>query len=258
MNGHTLIPVFPGTNCEKETHSWIADNLETRVEFLSVSQHEHLTESEIDAVILPGGFSYGDYLRAGAIASRSREVRLIKKWAENGVPTLGICNGFQVLCESGLLPGALVKNKTRQHHHFPVSIAIETSYLKAEKHCVWIPKFEKADPSSTCFQDFLIPMSCGMGNWLPPTTIEQQAQVFPVVRYNQNENGSYKSIAGLTNKQGNILGLMPHPERASDPLLGSTRGLVFLLGLSQQRKIKIKKNSPLESFIFGIEGVTHG
>lgn len=260
MSGHTFIPVFPGTNCEKETHQWVADNLETQVEFLDFARHGQVSKTEIDAVILPGGFSYGDYLRAGAIASRSREVKLIKKWAENGVPTLGICNGFQVLCESGLLPGALVKNTTRQHHHFPVSIAIESSYLKAEKHCVWIPKLGNAERIAACFQDFLIPMSCGMGNWLPPTVEVQKSHIYPVVRYNKNENGSYEAIAGLTNQQGNILGLMPHPERASDPVLGSTRGLIFLLGLSLQRKVKIKKNSPLEAFardFANVEEVAH-
>jgi phosphoribosylformylglycinamidine synthase subunit PurQ / glutaminase len=256
MKKKTLIPVFPGTNCEKESLLWISCNLETEAEFLDLEKHSSLTASEIDAIFIPGGFSYGDYLRAGAIASRSKEMSFIKGKSKEGIPILGICNGFQILCESGLLPGALVKNITRQHHHFPVSIKIDPNFLdekNTQNKCAWLPQFsgKNLEKVKEVFaSEFLIPMSCGMGNWLPPlhevekVTAEKNA----VIYYNHNENGSYKSIAGIIDATGNIFGMMPHPERASDLFIGSTEGLIFLLGISQSRKIKIKAGSPLEQF----------
>lgn len=256
MKKKTLIPVFPGTNCEKESLLWIASNLETEAEFLDLEKHSSLTASEIDAIFVPGGFSYGDYLRAGAIASRSKEMAFIKEKAKEKIPILGICNGFQILCESGLLPGALVKNITRQHHHFPVSIKIDPNFLDEKNgkyQCAWIPKFSEKNLekiNSIFASEFCIPMSCGMGNWLPPLleTEKETAEKNAIIYYNHNENGSYKSIAGITNETGLIFGMMPHPERASDSYLGGTEGLIFLLGISQSQKIKIKAGSPLEQF----------
>ncbi len=252
----TLIPVFPGTNCEKESLLWISSNLETNAEFLDLEKHSELAASKIDAIFVPGGFSYGDYLRAGAIASRSKEMCFIKEKSKEKIPILGICNGFQILCESGLLPGALVKNITRQHHHFPVSIKIDVNFLdekNIQNKCAWIPKFREKNLEKIkdiFASEFFIPMSCGMGNWLPPINeIEKKtAEKNAVIYYNHNENGSYKSIAGITNETGNIFGMMPHPERASDTFIGGTEGLIFLLGISQSQKIKIKANSPLEQF----------
>ena len=256
MKKKTLIPVFPGTNCEKESLLWISNNLDTDAEFLDLEKHSTLTANDIDAIFIPGGFSYGDYLRAGAIASRTKEMAFIKEKSKENIPILGICNGFQILCETGLLPGALIKNITRQHHHFPVSIKIDPSFLdsnNAENKCVWIPKFNSINlekVKKTFSNEFLIPMSCGMGNWLPPLneTDKINAEKNAVVYYNHNENGSYKSIAGITNESGTIFGMMPHPERASDSFVGGTEGLLFLLGISQSRKIKIKAGSPLEKF----------
>jgi phosphoribosylformylglycinamidine synthase I len=256
MKKKTLIPVFPGTNCEKETLLWISLNLETEAEILELKKHSSLSASDIDAILIPGGFSYGDYLRAGAIASRSKEMYFIKNKAKEGIPILGICNGFQILCESGLLPGTLVKNITHQHHHFPVSIKIDPNFLdekNKKNECAWIPKFsgKNFEKIKEVFaSEFLIPMSCGMGNWLPPLneTEKNIAEKNAIIFYNQNENGSYKSIAGIANETGKIFGMMPHPERASDSFIGSTDGLIFLLGISQSRNIKIKVNSPLAQF----------
>lgn len=253
----TLIPVFPGTNCEYETLLWISDNLETDVEYLNLEKHHILHEKDIDAIIIPGGFSYGDYLRAGAIASRSKEMIFIKDKSKEGTPILGICNGFQILCESGLLPGILTNNISHRHHHFPVSVRVNFNFLNAlnsQKSCIWIPKFQGQTLEKIkqiYATEFFIPLSCGVGNWHPPQieTEKEIAQKNTVIFYNQNENGSYNSIAGLTNNSGNILGIMPHPERASDFLVGSEDGLIFLLGISQHRKIKIKENSPLKRFV---------
>ncbi|APJ03398.1 phosphoribosylformylglycinamidine synthase subunit PurQ [Silvanigrella aquatica] len=256
MKKKTLIPVFPGTNCEKESLLWISNNLETEAEFLDLEKHGSLTASEIDAIFVPGGFSFGDYLRAGAIASRTKEMAFVKEKSKENIPILGICNGFQILCESGLLPGALVKNITRQHHHFPVSIRIDSKFMdecNPNHNCVWIPKFKGntlKNIEKIYANETLIPMSCGMGNWLPPLDENEKeiAENNAVVYYNRNENGSYKSIAGVTNKSGLIFGMMPHPERASDIYLGSDEGLFFLLGISQSRNIKIKNGSSLEQF----------
>lgn len=247
----SLVPVFPGTNCDKETLQWLNDNLETKAEFLDLTKHTALTEEQIDLVVVPGGFSYGDYLRAGAIAARSQEMQFIAKLANKNVPILGICNGFQILCESKLLPGTLVKNVTRQHHHFPVSIKINTEFLdiNSQKNCAWLPKLtgNQLQTISKRYEKVDIPMSCGMGNWRPPLNEKERivAEENAVIYYNNNENGSYKAIAAVTNATGNVLGMMPHPERASDAVLGSREGLLFLYGLAQNKKIKIKEGSEL-------------
>ena len=250
----SLIPVFPGTNCDKETLQWINNNLETCAEFLDLSKHASLKAEDIDLIVVPGGFSYGDYLRAGAIAARSQEMKFISTLANNNVPVIGICNGFQILCESKLLPGTLIKNITRQHHHFPVSIKINPEFLdkKSKKNSVWLPKVTDTQMQNATnrFANFDIPMSCGMGNWQPPLNEKEKlsAENSAVVYYNNNENGSYKAIAALTNLAGNVLGIMPHPERASDAVLGSREGLLFLYGLAQNKNIKIKEGSELWQF----------
>jgi phosphoribosylformylglycinamidine synthase I len=244
----TLIPVFPGTNCEQETARWVEENLHTNVAFFNWEKHNALTAQDIDMIILPGGFSYGDFLRAGALAAQSKEMKWITRQAQEKVPILGICNGFQILCESKLLPGVLVKNITGHHHHFPVEIQIHLPYLNASapQKCLWIPKLPQDHP-------FLknptlhIPMSCGMGNWRPPQGEQEKQNALnnQIMSYAKNENGSAFSLAGITNSNGNILGLMPHPERASDLLLGNDMGLLFLYGLSQHKHIKIKEGSAL-------------
>lgn len=250
----TLIPVFPGTNCEKESLLWIKNNLETSAEYLNLEKHNALSAEEIDLILIPGGFSYGDYLRAGAIAAQSEEMKFISRLSHKNVPILGICNGFQILCETHLLPGVLVKNITRQHHHFPVSLKLNMDYLKEEetKKTVWLPKLskEKYFKFEEKYNQFEIPMSCGMGNWRPPLEDDkkQNCEKNAILYYEKNENGSYKAIAGLINSAGNVLGMMPHPERASDEVLGSCDGLLFLYGLAENTKIKIKEGSELWKF----------
>lgn len=239
-----LIPVFPGTNCEKETRDWVADNLPLRVEYLSLEKHDSLRCEEIAAVVIPGGFSFGDYLRAGALAARSDSMKFVKFLSEQNVPVLGICNGFQILCEAQMLPGALVKNVTHQHHHF--TVALEFGDEIAKSRTPWLPRNSKLHSMS-------LPMSCGMGCYLPPHFAnsedrgEFQSQI--VLTYKNNENGSTASIAALTNRSGNVLGMMPHPERASELTLGSDEGLIFLQGLCEHLELSARENSPLENFI---------
>jgi phosphoribosylformylglycinamidine synthase I len=239
-----LIPVFPGTNCEHETKRWLEENLEATVEFLSPEAHANLSNDTLAAIVVPGGFSFGDYLRAGAIAARSASMKLVRGYAEKGIPVLGICNGFQILCESGILPGALVKNQTRQHHHF--SVALEFT----GDECVWLPRANRRSGTAfkKAFAEFLLPMSCGMGNYLPPRDGTRESW-HPVLRYKHNENGSTESIAGITNGSGTVLGLMPHPERAADAVLGSDQGLVVLAGLCEHGVATARPGSQLATFI---------
>lgn len=266
--GKVYIPVFPGTNCEEETRSWVGDNLDVEPEFLDLQGSQRATsrateDDDVVAVVVPGGFSHGDYLRAGALAARSTEMRLVKAWSTRGVPVLGICNGFQILCESGCLPGALLRNVTRQHHHFPVRLALDAQGAEganapagqSSAWPVWLPPPDDADvPWSRVkerYASFRLPMSCGMGRYVPPppsASLSSPPLVRPVFRYLDNENGSFEAIAGLTNAAGNVLGLMPHPERASERVLGSTAGLLFLYGLAANRRIAVRPGSELAHF----------
>ena len=176
----------------------------------------------VDAVILPGGFSYGDYLRCGAIARFAPVMESIIKEAQAGLPVLGICNGFQILCESHLLPGALVRN---DHLHFicrDQKVAIENT------ESVWTSDF-------TSGEEILIPLKNGEGGYVAEERIldELEAEGRVVARYLEvNPNGSRRNIAGITNAAGNVVGIMPHPEHAVEPLTGpSTDGLKFFTSL---------------------------
>lgn len=221
------IPRFPGTNCEMETFHWVSDNLESTPVFL-----DEKLPAEVDAIIIPGGFSHGDYLRAGALSARSEQMNYVKEKAKSGTPVLGICNGFQILCESHLLPGVLVKNVTKKHHHF--SVALKCDYSQKN---VWLPQ------SLSKITEFNLPMSCGMGKYL------SKGPVKSFLKYTHNENGSDDAIAGICNTEGNVVGMMPHPERASDIVLGSDIGFLFLAGLAENTKIKVKEKSPLWDFM---------
>lgn len=207
--------VFPGSNCD-------TDALEGLTEAgYSVSAVWH-TETELpkaDLIMLPGGFSYGDHLRSGAIAARSRVLEAVRAAADRGVPVLGVCNGFQVLTEAGLLPGALLRNEKLHFVCRTVSVTVESA----------------ATPftSELSGRELRLPVAHGEGRYYADEDtldrLEGEGQV--VFRYtSDNPNGSLRNIAGVSNAAGNVVGLMPHPERAVNELLGSTDGLPLLRG----------------------------
>jgi len=177
--------------------------------------HEEHELPELDAVVLPGGFSYGDYLRCGAIARFSPVTAAVCAFAEGGGLVLGICNGFQVLCETGLLPGALLRNESLRFVCRDVPIRVERSDTPFTARC-------------ESGQTLVIPVKHGDGRYMPPPDFDP-AQV--VLRYRDNPNVSVDDIAGVCNEGGNVLGLMPHPEHAVDPLLGSADGGLILASL---------------------------
>lgn len=210
---------FPGTNCEMDMLRVLRDGLGQDAELV---WHRERDLSKYDAIILPGGFSYGDYLRAGALARWSPVVEAVAEAAEKGRLILGVCNGFQILTEAGLLPGALQRNK-------------QLRYV-----CDWVHvRVERNDtPFTSAYgrgQVLRIPISHGEGNYYADAAtlagLEARGQV--VLRYvnaageateDANPNGSLNNIAGIRNKAGNVMGLMPHPERACEAILGSEDG----------------------------------
>ncbi len=215
--------VFPGSNCDLDAYHMVRDVLNKPVDYI---WHQEKTLRGADCIILPGGFTYGDYLRPGAIASFSPVMEAVKSFAENGGLVLGICNGFQVLVESGLLPGALYRNI---HLQFRSAWA----YLRVENPD--LPYTRKAAAGHV----LKIPVAHGDGNYYcDPETLEQLKKYNRIAfRYvtaggeaepGANPNGSVDHIAGICNARGNVLGMMPHPERAGEALLGSEDGrLIF-------------------------------
>jgi len=180
--------------------------------------HGDSTLSDVDAVILPGGFSYGDYLRAGAIARFAPVMEAIVKAAKDGLPVLGICNGFQVLCESHLLPGALIRNDHRKFVCRDQRLIIENASTP------WTAGYQKG-------QEIVVPIKNGEGGYVADEHVLDQleAEGRVVARYTDgNPNGSLRDIAGITNEAGNVVGLMPHPEHAVEALTGpGTDGFGF-------------------------------
>jgi phosphoribosylformylglycinamidine synthase I len=180
--------------------------------------HEERDLEGIDAVVVPGGFSYGDYLRAGAIARFSPAMEAVAEFAAAGGPVLGICNGFQVLCEAGLLPGALLLNESMRFNCRQVDL------IPADR-----PKASNMATESSRRPTLSIPTKHGEGRfWAPEETLDElEASGQVAYRYapRENSNGSARDIAGVRNEAGNVVGLMPHPEHAVDPLTGSTDGL---------------------------------
>jgi phosphoribosylformylglycinamidine synthase I len=178
--------------------------------------HEERDLDGVDAVVVPGGFSYGDYLRAGAIARFSPAMEAVAEFAAGGGPVLGICNGFQVLCEAGLLPGALLRNDGLRF------VCRQTELIAGGAESPFLAGIEEGERIS-------IPVKHGEGRYhAPPAMLEElEANRQVAFRYapGQNPNGSVNDIAGVVNEAGNVLGLMPHPEHAVDPLTGSTDGL---------------------------------
>ncbi len=213
---------FPGSNCDQDAVAAVRSFPGASADLV---WHKTNSLAGFDAVIVPGGFSYGDYLRCGAIAQFSPILAAVKEFAAQGGPVLGICNGFQILCESGLLPGALVRNRDLHFLCEHIHLRVETTAT---------PFTKNARPG----QVLRIPIAHGEGNYVCDDAtlaeLENNGQI--AFRYTDatgatteaaNPNGSRAHIAGIRNAAGNVLGLMPHPERACDALLGSTDGRVL-------------------------------
>jgi phosphoribosylformylglycinamidine synthase len=210
------VVVFPGTNCEYDVVQAV-ERLGGQGELL---WHGDASVGSVDAVVLPGGFAHGDYLRPGALARFSPIMEAVTRFAEAGRPVVGICNGFQVLCEAGLLPGALQKNGRLRFLCTPTRLRV-TSTASA------------LTGSATVGDELVIPINHFSGNYTcdEATLRELQDGDRIVLRYVDNPNGSMDDIAGIANEGGNVVGLMPHPERASHALLGSEDGVVLLQSL---------------------------
>jgi len=222
------VVTFPGSNCDYDCYKASQEVLGAETVFL---WHRSPDLQGVDAVFLPGGFSYGDYLRAGAIASLSPIMREVKAFAEGGGPVVGICNGFQILCESGMLPGALIRNRSLKF----VSRAV---HLRVERV---VPPFTSGYAEG---QVLRVPIAHGEGCYVADDAVldrlEGEGRV--LFRYvdpegratpEANPNGSVLNIAGIVSEGGNVLGMMPHPERAVDPLLGGTDGVALFRSLAE-------------------------
>ncbi|HWR54393.1 MAG TPA: phosphoribosylformylglycinamidine synthase subunit PurQ [Bryobacteraceae bacterium] len=206
------VVVFPGSNCDHDAFYAVSQNLGHQAEFL---WHDSPRTGDCDAIVLPGGFSYGDYLRCGAIAKFSPIMGAVKKFAADGGLVLGICNGFQILVETGLLPGALIRNRGLKFICKPVGLRAATQNSP----------FTSATEAGRIYT---VPIAHGEGCYVAdePTLDMLEAEDRVAFRYADNPNGSLRDIAGILSKGRNVLGMMPHPERAADPLMGSTDGLV--------------------------------
>ena len=223
------IVTFPGSNCDYDTFQAVVETLGEEAVMLWHKDHD-LQGS--DVIILPGGFSYGDYLRPGAIARFSPIMREVVEHADRGGPVIGICNGFQIACEAGLLPGALLRNASLKFVCAPIHLRVESS------DSLFTSRYERG-------QAIVLPIAHGDGRFSADDDtldrLEGEGQV--VFRYAPsaleaqeayNPNGSMRDIAGIVNGAGNVLGMMPHPERAVDSLLGSADGLPLFESILQR------------------------
>lgn len=213
--------VFPGSNCDIDMYHAIKDELGEEVEYV---WHTATDLSGFDGVLVPGGFSYGDYLRCGAMANQSNIMAEVKKVADAGKPVLGVCNGFQILTEAGLLPGALLRNTN-------LKFMCRTVQLKVENNnTLFTNQYEQG-------QIIHIPIAHGEGNYYCDEetlqSLKDNNQI--VFTYSgDNPNGSLEDIAGIINERGNVLGMMPHPERAVDALMGGADGLAVFKSIVKQ------------------------
>ncbi len=219
MKSKVGIVIFPGSNCDHDAYYVLKEIIKTDVKFL---WHKDGSIGDRNIIILPGGFSYGDYLRCGAISRFSNIMKDVIRFAEKGGIVIGICNGFQILCESGLLPGVLMKNKSLKFICKTVSLKVENNksiftFKYGIKENIDIP-IAHGDGNYYCSEDTL-------------TDLISNNQI--LFRYNDNPNGSVYDIAGIQNLKRNVLGMMPHPERASDEILGNTDGLRLLQGVAE-------------------------
>ncbi len=217
---------FPGSNCDQDALHSLRDDLGIAADYV---WHEDRSLAGFDAVFLPGGFSYGDYLRCGAIASRAPILDEVRRFAAEGRPVIGVCNGFQVLCEAGLLPGALMRNLSE----------------KFVCKTVWLAAGNRTSLWTRCVPDrpIAIPIAHGEGRYLCDEDTLKRLQDLDLVAFRYvgadgsrtpeaNPNGSLDDIAGILNEGGNVLGMMPHPERATNELLGGTDGRTILSALA--------------------------
>ncbi len=213
--------VFPGSNCDIDMYHAIKDELGEEVEFI---WHSETDLSSFDGILVPGGFSYGDYLRCGAMANQSNIMAEVKKAAEAGKPVLGVCNGFQILTEAGLLPGALLRNKNLKFMCRPVQLKVENN------NTMFTSQYEQGEVIT-------IPIAHGEGNYYcDEETLQRLKENKQIVfTYSgDNPNGSLEDIAGIVNERGNVLGMMPHPERAVDALVGGADGLGVFKSIVKQ------------------------
>jgi phosphoribosylformylglycinamidine synthase I len=228
--------VFPGSNCDHDCLHVLSNVLSQKVQEV---WHKETSLDGLDAVILPGGFSYGDYLRTGAIARFSPVMGAVKQFADHGGMVLGICNGFQILLEAGLLPGAMIRNKTLTFICKDVHVRVENAGTPFTGRC-------------ESGQVLKLPIAHAEGNYYtdPVTLAALQANAQIVFRYctpegkialEANPNGSLDNIAGIRNAEGNVLGMMPHPERCAEDVLGNDDGrLIFLSMLDALKKAKLQ------------------
>ena len=216
---------FPGSNCDQDALYALRDDVGVGAEYV---WHEARSLDGFEAVFLPGGFSYGDYLRCGAMASRAPIMDEVRRLASEGRPVIGACNGFQILCEAGILPGALLANEREK-------FICQDVYLRAEnRSSIW---------TRGCDKVIRIPIAHGEGRYVVEPEILRQMNDRGQIAFryvspdgaldpNWNVNGSMDAVAGVLNERGNVVGLMPHPERASRTLLGSSDGLLVLRALT--------------------------
>ncbi|WP_010097455.1 phosphoribosylformylglycinamidine synthase subunit PurQ [Ornithinibacillus scapharcae] len=211
--------VFPGSNCDRDMYHAVKEVLHEEADLV---WYQNSNLESYDGILLPGGFSYGDYLRSGAIAASSDVMVQVREHAAKGKPVLGVCNGFQILTEAGLLPGSLMRNKTLSFMCHQEELIVDNN------ETIFTAGYEKGEIVR-------FPIAHGEGNYFCDqatlATLKANNQI--VFSYRNNPNGSTANIAGITNKQGNVLGMMPHPERAVEALLGSADGLMLFQSIVQ-------------------------
>src|SRR5580704_11683487 len=213
----SAVIVFPAANCDRDAATALQSLTGHKTQMV---WHQDSVLPDVDLVVLPGGFSYGDYLRCGAMASQSKIMGAIKAHAARGAAVLAVCNGFQIATEAGLLPGALMRNAGLKFVCKPVAMTVE------ESQSAFTRKYDKG-------QSIIFPVAHGEGNYYADeetlNRLEGEGRV--VFRYQDNPNGSARNIAGILNEKRNVLGMMPHPERVVDPLTGGTDGRALFQGL---------------------------
>ena len=215
----SAVVVFPGSNCDRDCAVAIERSTGKRPRM--VWHGESRLPDKLDLIVLPGGFSYGDYLRCGAMAAHSPVMAAVTQAAERGVAVVGVCNGFQVLCEAGMLPGALLRNAALKYVCKPVALRIENGQTR----------FTSGYGER---REAVMTVGNGEGNYFADedTLDRLEGDGLVVFRYLDNPNGSSRGVAGIVNDRGNVLGIMPHPDRAFEPELGSADGAILFQSIA--------------------------